>query len=50
MDHLDKIKKGEQLKNVAQMSNEGLDYAIKQTKDIYLQIKKSLFHFTQNEI
>ena len=38
MDHLKKIKEGERLKNVAQMSNEGLDYAIKQTKEVYLSI------------
>lgn len=38
MDHLKNIKEGERLKNVAQMSHEGLDYAIKQTKDVYLSI------------
>ena len=38
MEHLKYIKKGERLKNVAQMSHEGLDYAIKQTKEVYLSI------------
>jgi len=38
MNHLKKIKAGERLKNVAQMSDEGLDYAIKQTKEVYLSI------------
>ena len=38
MDHLKKVAEGERLKNVAQMSDEGLDYAIKQTKEVYLKI------------
>ena len=38
MEHLKYIKEGKRLKNVAQMSHEGLDYAIKQTKEVYLSI------------
>lgn len=38
MKHLKNIKEGERLKNVAQMSHKGLDYAIKQTKEVYLSI------------
>ena len=49
MDHLDKIKKGERLKNMAQMSNEGLDYAIKQTKDTYLEIAKNTGSYVMHE-
>jgi hypothetical protein len=49
MDHLDKIKKGERLKNMAQMSNEGLDYAIKQTKDTYLEIAKDSGSYVMHE-
>jgi len=49
VDHLDKIKKGERLKNMAQMSNEGLDYAIKQTKDTYLEIAKNTGSYVMHE-
>ena len=38
MNHMKKVSAGERLDNVAQMSGEGLDYAIKKTKDTYLAI------------
>jgi len=49
MAHLKKVREGGRLKNVAQMSNEGLDYAIKQTKDTYLTIAKDTGSYVMHE-
>ena len=49
MAHLNKVREGERLKNVAQMSDEGLDYAIKQTKDTYLEIAKDTGSYVMHE-
>lgn len=48
LDHLDKIKRGEkmqEIKNFAQVSEEGLDYALGKSKDIYLDTKKETGSF-----
>ena len=49
MTHLKKVREGERLKNVAQMSNEGLDYAIKQSKQTYLEIAKDTGSYVMRE-
>ena len=38
MAHLKKIGKGERLPNKAQLNDEGIEYSIAQTKDIYLEL------------
>ena len=48
LDHLDKIKRGEkmqEIKNFAQVSEDGLDYALGKSKDIYLDTKKETGSF-----
>jgi hypothetical protein len=40
MAHLKKIGNGERLPNVAQLNDNGVEYAIAQTKDIYLKLAK----------
>jgi len=49
MEHSNKVREGERLKNIAQMSDEGLDYAIKQTKDTYLGIAKDTGSYVMHE-
>ena len=38
MDHLKKISKGERLPNKAQINDDGIEYSIAQTKDLYLDL------------
>ena len=38
MDHLKKIREGKRLPNKAQLNDEGVEYSIAQTKDIYLKL------------
>jgi len=38
MAHLKKIGKGERLPNKAQLNDEGIEYSIAQTKEIYLEL------------
>jgi hypothetical protein len=48
LDHLNKIQRGEkmqEIKNFAQVSEEGLDYALGKSKDIYLDTKKETGSF-----
>ena len=40
MDHLKKIKEGKRLPNKAQLNDEGVEYSIAQTKDIYLELSR----------
>jgi len=40
MDHLNKIKEGERLPNKCQLNDEGIEYSIAQTKDIYLELSR----------
>ena len=48
LDHLNKIQRGEkmqEIKNFAQVSEDGLDYALGKSKDIYLDTKKETGSF-----
>ncbi len=38
MDHLKKISEGERLPNKAQLNDDGIEYSIAQTKDLYLDL------------
>ena len=40
MDHLKKIGEGKRLPNKAQLNDEGVEYSIAQTKDIYLKLSR----------
>ncbi|MAV99805.1 MAG: hypothetical protein CML81_08440 [Rhodobiaceae bacterium] len=49
MSHLRKLQKGEKLKNKARLSEKGLHYAIKETKQTYLKIAKTEKTWTLHE-
>jgi hypothetical protein len=44
MEHLEKLRKNERLPNKAQLNDEGVEYAITQTKDIYLKLSREEHH------
>jgi hypothetical protein len=44
MEHLEKLRTNERLPNKAQLNDEGVEYAITQTKDIYLKLSREEHH------
>jgi hypothetical protein len=40
MDHLKKIREGKRLPNKAQLNDEGVEYSIAQTREIYLELSR----------
>ena len=49
MDHLEKLRTNERLPNKAQLNDEGVEYAITQTKDIYLKLSREEHHRALHE-
>ena len=49
MEHLEKLRTNERLPNKAQLNDEGVEYAITQTKDIYLKLSREEHHRALHE-
>lgn len=49
MAHQKKLTQGEKLKNVAQLTEKGLDYALAQTKEVYVKYGKKNKKFILHE-